>query len=170
MKNKQTKSEQNIQPEKKQAETANLHQIKQQNEEYKNKYIRLAADFENFQKRTITEHNQIKNSSKADMILALLPVINNLNLALKHTPQNIDQSWLEGIDHIKHQLEQILTSEGFYLINNQNETFDLNRHEAISYEPSDLPENSIIEIIEPGLACSNGKIIKPARVRVSKGK
>lgn len=136
---------------------------------YKDQYLRLAADFENFRKRTITEKADSQNYAKADIILALLPILNNLNLALKHTPEGIDSNWLTGINHIQKQLEDTLLTQNFKFINaSEGEAFDHNLHEAISYENSALAENSIIELIEPGLIF-NDKVLKPARVRVSKG-
>ncbi len=137
--------------------------------DFKDKYLRTVADFDNFRKRTQSEQEGLRINSKADIIFALFPVINNLNLALKHAPENIDPGWLEGIKHIQKQLQSNLTEEGFSLIDNKEELFNHNRHEAISHEPSKLEENKIIEIVEPGLAYGE-RVLKPARVRVSNGK
>lgn len=152
---KQTKTEQNKQ-------TQEINSLKQQ-------LLRVSADFDNYRKRTQTEQSNTISNSKAEMILLLLPVLNNLSLALKHVPENIDSNWLEGIKHIQRQLEETFAIEGFRLINDKNEKFDPARHEAISYEESDLAPDSIIEVIDIGLE-NQDKVIKPARVRVARGK
>lgn len=138
-------------------------------EDFKDKYLRLAADFDNFRKRTLVERDQLRDNSRASIVLSLIPVLNNLRLALKHAPQDVDPNWLTGINHIEHQLEEALVNEGFKLICDENEMFDPNRHEAITHEESDKPEGSIIEIVDVGLEYGQ-KVIKPARVRVSKNK
>lgn len=129
---------------------------------------RTQADFENYRKRSEEEHGEILELTKADWLAKITPVLDNFRRAFEHAP---DDDFTRGIKQIEKQLEDILTSEGLQKIPATPGTkFDPLVHEAISHEPNkDIPTDHIIAETESGWQFDE-KIIKPAKVRVSRGK
>jgi len=135
---------------------------------------RTAADFENYRKRSEEQRLEFLMLAKADFVAKITPVLDNFRRAFalrhSHTPKKEqDSNWVRGVKQIEKQLEDILSSEGLKRIDTSGE-FDHNLHEAISCEENDkIPCDHIIAEIESGWQF-DGKILKPAKVRVSKGK
>ena len=129
---------------------------------------RTQADFENYRKRSEVERGEILEIMKADFLAKITPVLDNFRRAFEHAP---DDDFARGIKHIEKQLEDILLSEGLQKIPATAGTkFDPNLHEAISCEENHkIPGDHIIAETESGWMF-DGKVIKPAKVRVSKGK
>lgn len=129
---------------------------------------RTQADFENYKKRSEEQRGEVFNMMKADFLSKITPVLDNFRRAFEHAP---DDDFARGVKHIEKQLEDILTSEGLQKIPaNVGEKFDCNLHEAISCEENKkIPLDHIITETESGWMFDN-KVIKPAKVRVSKGK
>lgn len=133
---------------------------------------RTQADFENYRKRMESMKTEWISSANTDLILRILPIMDNFRLANLHTPENLkNDAWVEGIRQIEKQLETIFTQEGLTKISvKPGDVFDHNFQEAISYEPNDkFPENQIIQVLEEGYKFNN-KVLRPVKVRVSKGK
>jgi len=133
---------------------------------------RTQADFENYRKRMESLKIDWISSANTDLILKILPIMDNFRLANLHTPENLkNDAWTEGIRQIEKQLENIFIQEGLTKIPTKpGDVFDHNFHEAISYEPNDkFRENQIIQVIEEGYKF-NDKVLRPVKVRVSKGK
>ena len=129
---------------------------------------RTQADFENYKKRSESMRGEVLNMMKADFLAKITPVLDNFRRAFAHAP---DDEFARGIKHIEKQLEDILLSEGLQKIPATAGTkFDPNLHEAISCEENHkIPGDHIIAETESGWMF-DGKVIKPAKVRVSKGK
>ena len=129
---------------------------------------RTQADFENYKRRNEEQRGQLLNLMKADFVTKITPILDNFRRAFKHSP---DDDFAKGVKHIKKQLEDILVSEGLKKIPAKTgEKFDCNLHEAISCEKNDsVPIDHIIGEVESGWMCDS-RMIKPAKVRVSKGK
>jgi len=146
-------------------------ELQKQIDDLKRGWQRTQADFENYQKRV--ENDRLENLAftKAEFVLRLTPVLDNFQRAFSLAPHHkTDRDWVSGIKQIEKQLEDILSDEGSKRIETGKGTkFDPNFHEAISYEESDLPVDEIIAELESGWQF-NDKVIKPAKVRVSKGK
>lgn len=128
---------------------------------------RTQADFENYKKRNEEMHGELIEYAKADFMTKITPVLDNFRRAFEHAPKN--NEWFIGVRQIEKQLEDILTSEGLIKIRTSGEKFDPALHEAISCEENIAPIDTIINEVESGWQF-NGKVIKPAKVRVSKGK
>lgn len=130
---------------------------------------RTQADFDNYRKRAEAERGEILNLMKADFIAKITPVLDNFRRAFAHAPK--DSDWASGVKQIEKQLEDILISEGLQKIPAETGTkFDPNIHEAITHEPNKkIPLDHIISELESGWMFSD-RVIKPAKVRVSKGK
>jgi len=129
---------------------------------------RTQADFENYRKRTELERGEILNLMKADFMTKIAPVLDNFRRAFLHAP---DDDFSRGIKQIEKQLEDILVSEGLQKISAEaGSKFDPNIHEAITHETNKkIPLDHIIACLESGWMFEN-RVIKPAKVRVSKGK
>lgn len=137
--------------------------------ELKNLLQRLQADFENYRKRTQKEKEEFGRYLNEDLILQILPVLDNFKLAVKHLPKELEQNeWVHGIWHIEKQLEQVLCDQGVSAIGNLGETFDPNLHEAVKEISSKHPEGQIIEVTQTGYRIAD-RVIRPAKVVVSQG-
>jgi molecular chaperone GrpE len=128
-------------------------------QEYLGGWQRTKADFVNFKKGEETRRKDLIKFSKEDFIENILPVLDSLNMALDSDSGN------DGMEQIKGQLEGILKKEGVEEMNPMGGDFDPNLHEAI--EVVDGREGEVIEVVQKGYSL-NGKIIRPARVKVGK--
>lgn len=136
--------------------------------ELENGWKRTQADFDNYQKRSEKQKLNIISNANADLMMKIVPVLDNFRRAFAHAPK--EDNFTLGIKQIEKQLEDILTSEGLKKIETGGQNFDPQKHEAISYEENkDIPADFIIAEAESGWEF-NGKVLKPAKVRVSKGK
>jgi len=127
---------------------------------------RERADFLNYKKRIERDQQQLNARIKGDIIKKILPVMDDLERALKALPDGVKEaSWEAGIDLIYRKLRNTLESEGITRI--AGESFDPNIHEAISHEPSsDHGSGEIIEIVQQGYMLGD-RILRPALVRVA---
>lgn len=128
---------------------------------------RSLADFDNYRRRTESQKLEMINFAKADFVAKITPVLDNFSRAFEHL--DLTDPKIAGVKQIEKQLEDILAQEGLKRISATGE-FNPNLHEAISYENNnDIETDHIIGEAESGWEF-NGKVIKPAKVRVSKGK
>ncbi len=128
---------------------------------------RVAADFDNYRRRAEEEKKQLIGLSQARTLLELTPVLDNFRRATDHLPADLaDNNWVTGVLYIEKQLEQTFEQFGVLKIKTVGEFFDPSKHEAVSSEPSDQPENTILAEIEGGYML-NGLVLKPAKVKVS---
>lgn len=136
--------------------------------------LRLAAEVVNLQNRHLADLTLLRERAIEAVLRDLLPVFDHLSLALKHQPSAVGehstlQKFLDGIGQIDKQLEEKLAALGLRRIKTAGEPFNHDRHEAISYELSDtVPAEKIIGEIESGWLLGE-QVLKPAKVRVSKG-
>ncbi len=143
----------------------------------------LAADFANFEKRTVSDQAKIRTLAAHNLLEKLFPVFDNFYRASSHAPNvkledmtklTDDElkkiaTYFDGLKMIEGQMENILAEAGLKRILTKNHHFDPNLHEAVSYEThTDVPAETIIDEIEAGWQLDD-KVIKPAKVRVSKG-
>jgi len=130
---------------------------------------RTQADFTNFRRTVELDRQKLTEMTKADVLLDILPVLDNFQLAAKHIPAEIENdNWVGGIKQIEKQLESILTSVGLEKMATIGTQFDHNFYEAIVSLPSDKPEGEIIEELQAGYKL-NSNVIRPAKVKVSAG-
>ncbi len=135
-----------------------------------NGWRRTQADFENFRNRTQKEKAELIKYSNKDLIVEILPVIDNFSRALKHKPKDLqDNDYLKGLEYTKIQLEQILKQNGLTRINIEiGSQFDLNIEEAIeTIENDKLKTGQVAEIVLDGYRLGD-KLIRPAQVKVVK--
>jgi molecular chaperone GrpE len=136
--------------------------------ELRDKYVRAAAEFENFRKRNISEKSDwIKNATQ-HLVIELCDVVDNFERALHPENEKNKESFEKGIELIFQQLENVLKKEGVKKIDALEEEFDPHFHEALAHIPSDLEENKVVAVIQNGYTM-NDKVIRPVRVAVSNG-
>ena len=139
-----------------------------ENAELKDKWVRNAAEFENFRRRTVSEKSAwIKNATER-IVLELCDVVDNFERALHPEAEKNRESYEKGIDLIFQQLDGVLKKEGVEKIEALEEEFDPQFHEALAHIPSELEDNKIAAVIQNGYTM-NSKVIRPARVAVSNG-
>lgn len=131
---------------------------------------RTQADFVNYKKQSAEEKVKYCRSANANLIYDLLPILDNFQLAAKHVPENLkDDNWAQGIKQIEKQFEDILSLEGLERIETVGTKFDPNFHEAIEHVESDKPEDEVVEEVLSGYKFDS-EVIRPARVKVSRGR
>lgn len=131
---------------------------------------RVQADFDNYRKRTQKEKEDYGKYLNTDLVLRLLPILDNFKLALKHQPKEVaGSSWAEGIGHIESQLEKLLLEEGVSEIPTESQKFNYHLHEAIEEVESEKPPGTIAETVTPGYMMGD-KVIRHAKVKVVKSK
>jgi molecular chaperone GrpE len=132
--------------------------------ELNDQFLRLAADFENFKRRTSKERESVTALANERFAIDLLEVVDNFDRALKS-----DESHLrEGLEQIRQLLNTQLQRHGIMPIESLNKPFNPVEHEAIAHIPSGEPEGTVIDEVTRGYRM-NEKVIRHAKVAVSKG-
>jgi molecular chaperone GrpE len=132
--------------------------------ELNDRYLRLAADFENFRRRSERERESFTALANERFVVDLLEVLDNLDRALKAD----DTHLREGISQIHHLLNAQLERHGVHPIDSLKKTFNPAEHEAIAHVPSDETAGTIIDEVSRGYRMHD-KVIRYAKVAVSKG-
>ena len=128
-------------------------------------YLRLAADYDNFRKRTIKEKEQSYGNGKADAVEKLLPVYDNLERALNQPTE--DAAYKKGVEMTMNQLVNIFTGLGVEIFGNVGDLFDPNIHNAVMHtEEEDVEESTITQVFQKGFKMG-GKIVRFAMVQVA---
>lgn len=130
---------------------------------------RVQAEFVNYKKRTEEEKIKLFKMASKDMIIKVLPVLDNLERAINHTPEELkDSDWVKGLGHIKSQFENILKEEGLEIIETVGRDFDYNIHEVVSFEEDKKKkEGEILKEFQRGYKL-NDTVIRPAKVIINK--
>jgi molecular chaperone GrpE len=135
-------------------------------EDYLSRLVRMQADFENYRKRVAREREELVKYSGEQLITALLPVLDNFDLAL-HAQNNNYENLLSGVEMISRQLTDILAREGLEVIPAVGLEFNPEFHEAVMKEESgEHPENTVTAELRRGFTYK-GKVIRPAMVKVA---
>jgi len=145
-----------------------LEESQAQAAEYLDGWQRARAEFSNYKKRVEGERQRIYKDAASDVLKRYLPVIDDLERALKNQPQDGEgATWAGGIDLVYRKMLSILEAEGITLIEAEGQTFDPNLHEAIVQSESDEHESDqVIEVLEQGYMVGD-RVLRPARVRVA---
>ena len=128
-------------------------------------HLRVAAEFDNFRKRTLKEKEQSYGNGKADAVEKLLPVYDNLERALNQPTE--DEAYKKGVEMTMTQLVGIFSGLGVEIFGNVGESFDPNFHNAVMHtEDESLGENVISQVFQKGFKLGD-KIIRFAMVQVA---
>jgi molecular chaperone GrpE len=128
--------------------------------------LRMAADFDNYRKRTRRDQDDLKRFAIEGFARDLLPVADNLERALSHAGSE-DNAVLQGVRMVFKQLTDALQSHGVKSFACAGQTFDPERHEAVAKQPSDAhAPGTILEEMQRGYLLHD-RLLRPARVLVA---
>jgi len=156
-----------------------IEELKQKCEEYLSGWKRERADFLNYKKDEMERIGQLIKYANEELILKILPILDNIYLAESHLPNaglsgdglSGETKWIDGILQIQKQLENFLAKEGIEAIETIGKPFDPNLMEAVGEviaATSDVAESGmVVEEVQRGYTM-HGKIIRPAKVKVAK--
>ena len=129
------------------------------------KYLRLAAEYDNFRKRSIKEKDTRYADAKADTVAKFLPVYDNLERALAN--ETSDEAYKKGVELIMTELKKIMTGLGVEEFGEKGDAFDPNAHNAVMHiENEELGENVIAQVFQKGFRMGD-KVIRHAVVQVA---
>lgn len=127
--------------------------------------LRLAAEYDNFRKRTAKEKESSYGNGKADAVAKILPVYDNLERALKQ--ETADAAYKKGVELTMNELTKILTALGVEIFGQEGDTFDPNLHNAVMRTDSEeLGENVIAQVFQKGFKIGQ-KVVRFAMVQVA---
>ena len=128
-------------------------------------FLRLAADYDNFRKRTIKEKEASYGNGKADAIEKILPIYDNLERAMNQACT--DEAYKKGVEMTMTQLVGIFTGLGVEIYGNVGDEFDPNLHNAVMHTEDDsAAENTITQVFQKGFKLGE-KIVRFAMVQVA---
>ncbi len=128
-------------------------------------YLRLAAEYDNFRKRTAKEKEASYGNGKADAVAKLLPVYDNLERAVSQ--QTTDTAYKKGVEMTMNELVKIFTSLGVEIFGNVGDAFDPNLHNAVMHiDSEELGENVISQVFQKGFKLGD-KVVRFAMVQVA---
>ncbi len=139
--------------------------------EYLNGWKRALADYDNLKKELAAERIALHQAAIERVADPLIPVLDNFDQALKFKPEGLDgktEGWLQGILHVRTQLEQVMGELGIEPFGAVGELFNPHQHDAASERESDeAPSGTILEIVQRGWKRGE-RIFRPAKVVISK--
>lgn len=153
-------------------EATPLFLAREEAEMYKERWMRLAAEFENYKKRRAREFEILVQSASEDVIRDLLPILDGVGRALAHSENGDTESegFQEGIKMIMEQFPRVLYNRNLKEIETVGKPFDPTVHEALMQMPSEIHDAGIVsDEIEKGYSLGD-KVLRPAKVVVSQGK
>lgn len=134
----------------------------------RDKYLRLAAEFDNFRKRMTKERIEAEGRGQADLVRHLLDPLDDIARFAHVDPAATDAGTIvEGVAMVERKLEKSLRAAGLQVVNPVDEKFDPSLHEAVATEPTDDPalDHTVSRVYQVGYAFK-GQMLRPARVVV----
>ncbi len=148
--------------------TESLAAAERQAKEYFDGWQRERADFANYKRRMEREIGEVKEDTRMKTLMALLPVIDDFELAISNLPEDLKgQPWLEGVMAIQRKFNRILDEYQIVILDPTGEPFDPSRHEALGMDAdSEVESGHVSHTLQKGYAYGD-KVLRPARVRVA---
>ncbi|MDD5739014.1 MAG: nucleotide exchange factor GrpE [Candidatus Pacebacteria bacterium] len=146
-----------------------LEECKKLCDEYLAGWQREKADFINYKKEAGKRTEELVDFVKVQWVLELLRIVDNFDRAIQHKPSEEGAlNWAKGVEMIDSQLKEFLKSEGVQEVKALGEKFNPEFHEAVEQQESDSEKSGeIVEVLEKGYTLNN-KLIRPAKVKVTK--
>ncbi len=146
-------------------------------QEEKNEYLigwqKERADFQNYKKKVAGEMEEFKKFAHENFAEELIPVLQSFEMAFsnKEAWEKADKNWRTGVEYIHSQLLKILEEQGVKEVNPVGEKFDPAKHDPAEFVPAEneKDDQKILEVVNKGYSL-NGKILRPARVKVGEFK
>ena len=146
-------------------ETAEVNPWEEKYNAERDAHLRVAAEYDNFRKRTVKEKEQSYGNGKADAVAKMLPVYDNLERALNQPTE--DAAYKKGVEMTMNELVKIFTSLGVEIFGNVGDEFDPNLHNAVMHiDSEELGENVIAQVFQKGFKIGE-KVVRFAMVQVA---
>jgi len=145
-----------------------LDEITEKYNDVNDKYLRLYSEFDNYRKRTNKERLELLKSASEEVIVDLLPTLDDFDRALKAMDSHeVDDETKTGIELIRNKLFNTLAQKGLQPMNSQGKEFDTDYNESITHIPAPSKDmvGKVVDVIEKGYLL-NGKVIRFAKVVV----
>jgi molecular chaperone GrpE len=151
-------------------QTADTAELTKQRDDYYDRLLRKTAEFDNYRKRTDRERQQLAEAAAADLIKDLLPLVDDLERALKADAGGDATTGIRrGVELIYKQLLDTLRKRGVTPIEALGQDFDPHFHMAVTYEPAEgRREGEVVEEFTRGYMLGD-RLLRPAMVKVAKG-
>lgn len=137
-------------------------------EEQRDKYLRLAAEYDNFRKRTVRERQESGWRAQGDLVAGLIEVLDDIMRFAAVDPTTVDsRTVVDGVGMVEKKLFKSLAGHGLELVNPVDQPFDPNVHEAITTTPAAAADEDhlVAQVFQPGYVF-RGQLLRPARVVV----
>jgi molecular chaperone GrpE len=147
-----------------------LDEARAKEAEYLDGWQRARAELANARKRFQKEQQQSYANAKADVLVRLLPIVDDFERAFETLPEDLSsQPWIEGVRLIQQKAQGLLAQEGVEPIDAVGQEFDPFRHQAVTHEPSsEVPAGEVIAEMQLGYRMGD-RVLRPSMVRVSSG-
>ena len=146
-------------------ETAEVNPWEEKYNAERDAHLRVAAEYDNFRKRTVKEKEQSYGNGKADAVAKILPIYDNLERAMNQACT--DEAYKKGVEMTMTELIKILNSLGVEIFGAEGDLFDPNLHNAIMHlDDESIPENTITQVFQQGFKMGE-KIVRFAMVQVA---
>jgi molecular chaperone GrpE len=148
---------------------ADASELQRQRDEYYDRLLRQAAEFDNYRKRIERERQQVSEAAAADLLRELLPLVDDLERALKaDAGTEGTENYRRGVELIHRQLLDLLRKRGVQPMDTLGLEFDPHFHQAVAHEPAEgRPDGEIIEEFRRGYMLGD-RLLRPAMVKVAK--
>jgi molecular chaperone GrpE len=144
-------------------------ELQRQRDDYYDRLLRKTAEFDNFRKRTERERQQLSEAAAADIIEEILPLLDDLERALKADAGSDAAAYRRGVELIHTRMADVLRKRGVRPIDAVGADFDPHFHQAVAHEPSsEHHEGQIIEEFSRGYMLGD-RLLRPSMVKVAKG-
>lgn len=144
-----------------------LKESEEKASQYLARLQRAQADYINYKRRVEQERSEFVRQAGADVILGILPALDDLDRALESVPADIkEHSWVDGIRHISRKLHSELEARGLQKIESNGQTFDPNIHESVALSKG--KEGVVVEEVKPGYRLYD-RVLRPCSVVVGNG-
>lgn len=145
-----------------------IAELEKEAADYKDNWLRAAADYKNYKRRADQERIDLINRASAGLLLKLLPVMDDLDRAVASITPDVEATpWYGGFRLIPQKLQTILESEGVSAIAAQDQEFDPNLHEAVIFEDGDGSTTRVVAELQKGYKLRD-KVLRPAMVKVGR--
>ncbi|MCI0450548.1 MAG: nucleotide exchange factor GrpE [Chlorobi bacterium] len=153
--------------EKSSSQDKKIAELENQIKELKDRYLRKAAEFDNFKKRTNAEKTEFFAYANEKLISDLLPVLDDFDRILKLYDREHDaESFKKGLELVYDKFKKTLEKQGLKEIDSKLKEFDVNLHEAVMQQPSEAEPNTVLDTVEKGYFLKD-KVLRHAKVIVS---
>ena len=171
VKQQETEEQVKEQEETEKEEKTSLEEIIKERDEYKERMLRTAAELENVRRRTAKEKQELIEYSNQQLLFKMLELLDDIEKANEAGKQSDDyEALLKGVEMIEQKAKKLFNESGVQKMEDPvGKEFDVDYHEAMMTMPSDEPEGTVVQVIQPGYMIRD-KVLRHAKVVTSSGK